>query len=109
MNSLQLEKEGMFYIENIYDKLETKLVEGESLYLYTYRGGINEIEYKKNINNPKNEYTFNVIPKNAENKTLIINNMNMNKIKYQINFCKSSYNLKMFYQSGMSLKLFYLN
>ena len=102
-NNGRMKKNGMLFIENIYDKLKTKLVEEESLYLY-YNGSNIEIDYKENINNPNNEYTFNVIPKNSENKTLIINNIKMNQIKYQINFCKSAHNLKMFYQSGMSLK-----
>ena len=98
-------REGTLFIENIYDKLKTKLVKEESLYLY-YIGYDNsfEIDYKENINNANNEYTFYVIPKNSENKTLIINNINMNQIKYQVNFCNSAHTLKMFYQSGYSLK-----
>ena len=96
-------EEGILYVENIYNKLKPKLVKGESLYLYyidSYNEKI-EINYNNtNLNSPKNEYTFNVIPKNEENKTLIINNVNMNKIKYHINFCKSPHNLKMFYQLG---------
>ena len=44
-----------------------------------------------------------VIPKNEENNTLIINNLNMNKIQYNINFCKSPHDITMFYHSGTSL------
>ena len=90
------------FIENFYDKLKTKLVKGESLYLW-YKNSYNYdaiITYNsKNINNPNNEYTFIVIPKNDENSTLVINNVNMEEIKYHINFCNSPHNLKMFYVS----------
>ena len=90
------------FIENFYDKLKTKLVKGESLDLW-YKNSYNYdaiITYNsKNINNPNNEYTFIVIPKNDENSTLVINNVNMEEIKYHINFCNSPHNLKMFYVS----------
>ena len=93
------------YIENIYDKLRTKLVKGEALYLWYKNtfGDIPLISYNEtNINSPKNEYTFIVIPKNDENSTLIINNIKMNQIIYNINFCNSPHNVKMFYLSEAS-------
>ena len=95
------------FIENIYDKLKTELVENEYLYFYLFRtNDFNydhiEIKYSENLNNPNNDYSFNVIRKNEENKTLIINNINKIKIKYHINFCEYPHNVSMFYQSGKS-------
>ena len=99
---------GKYYLENIYEKLKTKLVKGEYLYLYytgLYGDDNFEISYDNyNLNNPNNEYIFNVIPKNAENKTLIINNYFMNSIIFQINFCKSPHDIKMFYQTSNSVE-----
>ena len=113
--------QGYIYIENIYDKLKSELVENEFLYLYILIDDFNsyvnykdtiKIEYfSDNINNPNNEYTFTYIPKNKENKTLIINNGKNNKdssfkkISYQIKFCKShsnSNNVRMYYQGFSS-------
>ena len=110
INSKYFEKDGIIYLENIYDKLKTKLVKGEFLYLYhdyTYGDSNIEISYNStNLNNPDNQYTFNVIPKNEEkeNRTLIINNMNNNQIRYQINFCKSPHSISMYYQSSESME-----
>ena len=101
------ENDGTIYIENIYDKINTKLVDGEYLYLYTNLNLFQNIEINYdnlNLINPKNVYTFNVIPKNDEKKTLIINNKNYNKIKYQINYCKSPHSINMYYQGGKSLE-----
>ena len=104
LTSSTFDEDRILFIENIYDKLKTKLVKGESLYLH-YIGLEENIEISynyTNINNPKNEYTFFLISKNDENSTLIINNKNMEKIKYHINYCQSYHNLTMFYQSSES-------
>ena len=89
------------YLENIYDKLKDKLVDGENFYLYYFGNDDVEVEYSSvNINPSNNEFTFNVIQKNVEEQNLIINNLNKNKIKYQVNYCSSSNNkIKLFYQS----------
>ena len=91
------------YLENIYDKLTEKLVDGENLYLYYSKYDEAKIEYTSvNINPSNNEFTFNVIPKNnEEEKTLIINSLNINKIRYQVYNCYSPDNqIKMYYQSS---------
>ena len=103
-----LDKGGNIYIENIYDKLQTKLVEGEYLYLYYISNEIlNVTKYTTNINHKNNEYTFNMIPKNIvneeEEKTLIINVGNKNLIRYQVNFCESPHKIKIYYQNTESL------
>ena len=108
-NKQYFEVDEILYIENIYDKIKTKLVKGESLYLYydggTYLYPIFEISYNyENINNPNNEYTFNVIPKNIKNKNLIINNVCMSKIKFQFIFCKAPHDLKMIYRTSKSVE-----
>ena len=88
------------YMENMYDKLKTKLVEGEYLYLYMYSYGSAqidnyfEISYEStNLNNPNNAFSFLVIKNNTndtEKKSLIINNNAIDRIKYQIIYCKTS-------------------
>ena len=101
------ENDGTIYIENIYDKINTKLVDGEYLYFYSSLNVLQNIEINYdnlNLINPKNVYTFNVIPKNEEKKSLIINNKNYNKIKYQINYCKSPHSINMYYQGEQSLE-----
>ena len=99
-------KGGTYYMENIYEKLKTNLIDGESLYLYYINPDEQkpfEITYSSNINNPKNNYTFNVISKNDKNKSLIINNYNFDKIFFQINFCSSStHNVKIYYHPAES-------
>ena len=103
---------GTIYFENVYDKLKTKLVEGEYLYLYhTYyydeeKDDV-QVNYTiTNLNNPKNDYSFHAIANNkldnGEEKALIINNYHMNKIKYQIKYCKSPHSIKMFYKASIS-------
>ena len=106
ISPFKIKKKRTIYLENPYDKLKTKLVEGEFLYLYTYNSKYIEnkinITYSNNINNPKNEYTFYLIksnsPKDEEEKSLIINNINMDYILYQIYFCTSSHPIKLYYK-----------
>ena len=110
LNYNRLERGGTIFIENIYDKLKVNLIKGENLYLYyaTQSGKeIKEIKYVENLNHKNNDYNFNYIPKNSGNKTLIIsnNNENKNKIRYQINYCKSSEPIKMFYQNEISKEI----
>ena len=87
-------------IENLYDKLTTKLSEGEFLYIYYDSKSNIEIDYSfNNLNNPKNQYTFMVIPKtDGKNENLIINNYEKDQIRYQVNYCKNPGNaIKMHY------------
>ena len=78
-------------------------------YLKEYEQNI-KLEYiDENLNNPNNEYTFNVISHNNENdkekKTLIIKNKKMNEISYQINFCNPiNHYVKMYYQGVYDLE-----
>ena len=108
-DSIYYENDGNLFIENIYDKLKTKLVKNEFLYFY-YSKALDykfEIQYSESLNNPNNEYTFIVVPRNEVNKTLIINNFNKQYIKHQIYFCQSPHNVTYFYQSGGSNKFNY--
>ena len=111
INKLRYNNEGVYYLENIYDKLKTRLTDGESLFLYYISFSLKnkiEIDYNMtNLNNPNNEYTFNVIPKNEKNddnmKSLVINNRNKKKIIFNINYCqKSTHSIKMLYKSSES-------
>ena len=85
------EKNYSYFIENIYDKLNIKLAEGESFYIYYEKEGDIEIDYSfDNLKNPKNDYTFMVIPKTDSLKSnLVINKFEKDYIRYQVNYCKN--------------------
>ena len=107
-NNLSFEKDGIIYVENIYEKLKTQLVENEFLYLYhkTTYGEEIIINYDNEnlLNSNNNDYNFIVVPGGEINKALIINNRNKNKIKFQINFCSQPHDIKMLYQSAVASK-----
>ena len=97
---------GNIYIENVYDKLKTKLVKNE--YLYIYSSGYFIIKYTENLHHKNNEYNFDVIPKNSKEKSLIIylgdnyyGGTNRKDIVYQVNFCKSPHTINVV-QNGYS-------
>ena len=102
-NFYYLKNGGNIYIENIYDKIKTKLVEGEYLYFYylSYDDKI-DIKYSPNLNHKNNIYSFLTIPANSNDKTLIINNINKEEIRYQVNFCESPNTIIMYYQEPES-------
>ena len=93
------------FIENIYDRLEGELVEGENLYLLTQEYNIiMNIKYTENLRHKNNKYNFIVIPMNTTNKTLIINKGLKKNIKYQVNFCKSPHNIELYYAESYDNK-----
>ena len=96
------------YIENIYDRLKTKLVEGEYLYLYVYsyfgRDFSYKINYTENIRHKNNEYNFFYIQKNTTEKSLIVNKGNKGNIIYQAYFCESPHNIKLYHYEQDSSK-----
>ena len=92
---------GTIYLENMYDKLKVKLVEGEK-FIFNYNYGEPEIKYTPNLNHKNNSYTFNYIPKKSKEKTLIINNLVNEKIRYQIYFCGAPHKIQMYYQDAES-------
>ena len=108
------EDDTLFY-ENLYEKLQTKLIEGESLYFYytdSDRAKINiKYTYKNLLNNRKNEYTFYSISKSDKNRPLIIHNTEYDDIQYRINFCTTTSEVKMYYQyhSDSSEEIQYFN
>ena len=104
------------YFENLYDKLSNQLVKNEYIFLYygTYGTIVDEsnISYNKSLNNPINDYTFDVIPNNSEEKSLIIYNKFKNKIYYQINYCGEPHDITMYYKGSdkyESMKQFTFN
>ena len=85
--------EQKLYIENIYDKLETKLAHGEYLYIYYVdnREDIFEINYIKNdIIFSSYKFNFYLIKQNMTDKKYIIPYLNRKKTRVQINHCKSN-------------------
>ena len=102
----------VIYIENIYKRIENKLVKNEKLYLYyTSKENIEDVEVNieyinNNIDNPKNEYSLNVIKSNSLNdnkeNNLIIDNRYIEYITYRVNFCKASHTVKLFYDGQAS-------
>ena len=93
---------GNIFIENIYDKIKTQLVEGEKFYLYHISEGKLDIKYSKNLNHKNNIYSFLMIPANSKDKTLIINTVNKTQIRYQVNYCESPNTIEMYYQDSES-------
>ena len=102
--SNSFEDRGAVYSENIYDKLKVKLVENEKLYLYYVSDKSFTIKYVPNLNHKNNDYTFIYIPKNSSNKSLVINNLDKEKIRYQVNFCEAAHTIQMYYKAPESLE-----
>ena len=96
------EDRGAIYLENIYDKLKVKLLENEKLYLYYVSDRSVTIKYVPNLNHKNNDYTFIYIPKKASDKSLVINNLNKEKIRYQVNFCAATHTIQMYYKAPES-------
>ena len=94
------------YIENIYEKMKNKLVENEKIFLYyiydeesyDYEEPQINVSYNDILNNPNNDYTFTVIPKNSEQKSFIINNRENYEIYFHVNFCGDPHNIVMYYK-----------
>ena len=92
------------HIDNIYKKLKTKLVEGESLYLYYSKDYTKDIEIKyisDSLISPKNDYNFYAITKNEANKNILINNLRYEQIRYQVNYCKNPSEVTLYYQDKL--------
>ena len=101
--------EQQLYIENIYDKLEIKLTQGEYLYIYydNEREDIFEINYiKDDIIFSSYKFNFYLIKKNLTNTKYIIPYINRKKTKVQINHCKSllPYKLKIAFEDWANSK-----
>ena len=60
------------------------------------------MNYVPNLNHKNNDYTFNYVPKNSDKKSLIINNLMQEKIRYQVNFCGAPHKIKMYFQDAES-------
>ena len=54
------------------------------------------MKYVQNLNHKNNEYSFNYNPKDSSDKTLVINDLNKEEIRYQINLCKSPHIIQMY-------------
>ena len=85
--------EGIYsYLDNIYDKINGKLVNGEKLYIYSKNfEHIQEIHYTgKNLNNKNNNFNIFLIPKNDEKNSLVVKTRNKgyNKIIFDLFFCE---------------------
>jgi hypothetical protein len=72
LTNTQIKKEnGIVYIENLYDKLETQLVKDEYLFIYYESDNKEDIQKENigiNINSPYNEYGIYFVPKNSKEK-----------------------------------------
>ena len=91
-----------FYIENLYDKLEYQLYEGEEFIIYLYNiydeSGIphfdldnydvSEPEYFDNLITPKNKYNFEIIPPNTTG-AIILDSIAKKRLLYQVFICKN--------------------
>ena len=97
-----LENGGTIYLENPYDRLKIQLAKEEKLFFNYNSNGNPEIKYVPNINHKNNDYTFNYIQKNSTDKTLVINNIRKEKIRYQVNFCGSPHTIKIYFKGAKS-------
>jgi len=83
---------GIYYFDNIYEKLNGKLVEGEKVYLYHFAGENRDIKIdyiSKSVSHKNNDFNIYYIPGNNEENTLIINTGEIRKIIPDIQFCES--------------------
>ena len=98
MNNFYYERQ--LYMENVYDKLETKLSSGEYLYLYYYTidEDIFEINYlNNNTISTSYKYNFYLIKNNTTENKFIIPYINRKKLNLQIRFCKPPYKVIIHY------------
>ena len=87
--------ENILYLENIYNKLEINLTQGEYLYIYydTNREDILELNYIKN-KIILSDYKYNFILMKKDNLSVnqyIIPNLKRRKINLQINHCNNNW------------------
>ena len=101
-----IRKEYGIFAENLYEKIKKKLVKNEYLYFYYGHEKVNDIRVKieyieESINSPNNDYTFVVIPKGSESKSLIINNnVERQNIYFGVHFCKAQNNINIYTIEG---------
>ena len=73
----------------------------EKLYLYYNSKGSAKM-YVPNLNHKNYDYSVNYVPKKSDKKTLIINNIIKEKIRYQVNFYGAPHKIKMYFQDAES-------
>ena len=89
---------GILYIDNIYEKMKGKLLEGEKLYVYHMKDSNKnmQIEYiDNNLNNKNNDYNVFLIPNNSKTNHLIIDTHERREIMTNLHFCKENTSLYM--------------
>ena len=92
--------ERQLYIENIYDKLETTLSNGEYLFLYynSLNENLFEINYiSNNIIVADFKFNFNLVKSNKKGGNFIIPRINREKTKIEIHHCKPPYKIVLDY------------
>ena len=104
-NKIRIDIDEPLYIENIYEKIKNKLVNNENLYFYYANGKVNEVRINlqyinETLNNPNNDYTFVIIPKNSQNKGLVLNNRGNKNIIMGVQYCKKKTQVKIYSKRG---------
>ena len=80
------------YLDNVYEKLKGRLVNGEKLFIYSYSKNMDnvKIDYiEKNINNKNNDFNVFLISEKEQKNTIILNIDELREIITDIHFCKS--------------------
>ena len=80
------------YLDNVYEKLKGRLVNGEKLFIYSYSKNMDnvKIDYiEKNINNKNNDFNAFLISEKEQKNTIILNIDELREIITDIHFCKS--------------------
>lgn len=88
---------GIHYIDNIYEKLKGKYVDGEKLFIYYFYGKNSKlkIEYvEKNLNNKNDNFNIFLISQNNEKNSIIINTYQDKYVYPNVQFCRDNTVLK---------------
>ena len=110
----RIRDEKIIYLDNWYEKLQTKLVNNEYLYIYILSAGkeVNlKIEYLyQNLNNINNEFNIFLVPKNdgenQEQSALVIDTSEIKQERIDVNFCKQNTQAELeFYGKNGSISL----
>ena len=95
--SFKTRKSGLHYIDNIYEKLKGKYVDGEKLYIYYFNGKNRnlKIDYvEKNLNNKNDNFNIFLISPNSEKNSIIVNTNQIKTITTEFHLCRDNTVLK---------------
>ena len=108
----EVRNNGIIYIDNIYEKLKGKYVDGEKLFIYYFAGKNTnlKIEYiEKNIINKNDNYNIFLIPQNNEKNSIIVNTYERKQIMTDFHFCRDNTVLKLSFLGSDQIEMIITN